>query len=187
MISAGAHGRGDMHANNALHSNACLDSGCCRFATSFLRYRTRSGDCCIGKMSVVEAQKQRGKQAKARARAKKAPRSEVRRYNVLMAKIHNPQIHLLLPHQHRPSQASRTIQCITIPCRGRLESIVMADTLMDPTRSRPGKPSSTSSSVPVRLLQVARQSNLMGDYYCQPAYLAILHHPSCSLPYPERC
>jgi hypothetical protein len=132
--------------------------------------------------SSVESKPRQG-----RARAKKAPRSEVRRYNVLMAKIHNPQIHLLLPHQDRPSQASRTIQCITIPCRGRLESIVMADTLMDPTRSRPGKPSSTSSSVPVRLLQVARQSNLMGDYYCQPAYLAILHHPSCSLPYPERC
>jgi hypothetical protein len=102
-----------------------------------------------------------------------------------MAKIHKSTIFFL--NARPPRQASRTIQCITIPCRGRLESIVMADTLMDPTRSRPGKPSSTSSSVPVRLLQVARQSNLMGDYYCQPAYLAILHHPSCSLPYPERC
>jgi hypothetical protein len=84
-----------------------------------------------------------------------------------------------------PSQPYNTMHHDTVP--RRLESIAIADTLMDPPRSRQGKPSPTSRSVPVRLLQVARQSNLIEHYYCQPAYMPILHHPPCILPYPERC
>jgi hypothetical protein len=175
MISAGAHGRGDMHANNVLHSNACLDSGRCRFATCILRYRTRSGVCCIGEMSAWEESKARQGQGQ-----EKAPRSEVRHGK-------NPQIHHLLPQRPpaTPSQPYNTMHHDTVP--RRLESIAIADTLMDPPRSRQGKPSPTSRSVPVRLLQVARQSNLIEHYYCQPAYMPILHHPPCILPYPERC
>jgi hypothetical protein len=100
-----------------------------------------------------------------------------------MAKSTNPPSSSSTPAT--PSQPYNTMHHDTVP--RRLESIAIADTLMDPPRSRPGKPSSTSSSVPVRLLQVARQSNLIEHYYCQPAYMPILHHPPCSLPYPERC
>ena len=66
-----------------------------------------------------------------------------------------------------------TMQCITIPLPHRRELTVIraiADMLMDPPRSRPEKPSSPTRYVPVRLLQVARQSNLTEHYYCQPAY-----------------
>jgi hypothetical protein len=126
MISAGAHGRGDMRANNVLHSNACLDSGRCRFATCILQYRTRSGVCCIGEMSAVvppggaEAAWEESKARQGQGQ-EKAPRSEVRDGK-------NPQIHHLLP-QRPPRQASRTIQCITIPCHvawSRLPSLTLS-------------------------------------------------------------
>ena len=114
--------------------------------------------------------------ARAKGKGEKAPR-RVR------------QIHLLLPSSTpaKPSQLYNTMHYDTVP--HRLDSMTIADSLKNPPRSRPGKLSSSPTSIPVRLLQVARQSNLMEDYYCQPAYVhvAVLHHPSCSQPYLERC
>jgi hypothetical protein len=75
---------------------------------------------CRSTVVVVEAQKQRGKQGKGKGK-NKAPRSEVR-----CVDGRNPQI-LLLPQP--PSQASRTIQCTTIPChfaRSRLPSLTLS-------------------------------------------------------------